>query len=766
VRRSTSVVSLIAAASALSLIAAGCAATPNLAASSQQAHAVEALTASLINNDTAIDDQPSLEEPTLTIIPLSEFDDSPAAAEAVETEDLFQTVAATWPQGEPAPDLRIRVRDTDGQWGDWMPLEDDGVRPDPGTEEAEQARAGTDSIYVGDAEAIQVETGQDASASQTSSDVELVLVGSEEGAPTSALTATQAAWIRPAGLAADTTTALYMDGTASTITAASTPTAITRAQWGAAAPKCSMAASTKISLAVVHHTAGGNTYSTKEQAMQQLRNDQKYHMSAQGRDWCDLGYNYVIDKWGNLYEGRKGSQNAKPTIGVHASGFNTNTLGVSVLGNYDTVDMPAAVINTLGKIIGPRLAANNVRPNGSVSWKATMDTPKHQKGKTYTMPAIIGHRDVAATACPGKYGYAKMANIRNAAMSALTVPRIAGADRYATAAAISAKHFPANQDLVYVASGENFPDALSASAAAGWLGAPLLITSSKTLPATIVTELKRLKPARIVIVGGAASVSAAVANSLKQYATSGTVTRLAGADRYDTSAAISAATFPEAPAALTAPASTAKATSVAAAGGVLASVSGETVTTSDETPIPPRVTDVFIATGTNFPDALVGGPAAALHGGPILLIPPTGAIPAATQKELKRLKPDTITILGGTASLSAQTEKLLQGYAGTVRRWAGADRFATAATIGQQKIFGTVNTVYITTGHNFPDALAGAAAAGKIGSPILTVTQDSIPAATKTALSKLKPSNIILLGSTNAVNASVASALAGYIVYK
>ena len=147
----------------------------------------------------------------------------------------------------------------------------------------------------------------------------------------------------------------------------------------------------------------------------------------------------------------------------------------------------------------------------------------------------------------------------------------------------------------------------------------LLVTSGNIPPAT-ASELARLRPAAIRVVGGASIVSDGVLASLRAYATSGSVTRLAGANRYATAAAISRDTF---------------------ASGV---------------PV------AYVATGTNFPDALGGGPVAGSIPGPLLLVPGT-SVPADVANELRRLAPDRVVILGGTsvvsASVQAQIESLL-----------------------------------------------------------------------------------------------------------
>ncbi|MDQ3349981.1 MAG: cell wall-binding repeat-containing protein, partial [Acidobacteriota bacterium] len=200
------------------------------------------------------------------------------------------------------------------------------------------------------------------------------------------------------------------------------------------------------------------------------------------------------------------------------------------------------------------------------------------------------------------------------------VQRIFGANRYDTAARVSANAFPTpGVPTAYIATGSNFPDALAGVAAAGKTGGPILLTGRDSLNPHTRAELARLRPARIVILGGTAVVSSAVASQLAPYATTGSVQRLAGADRYSTAAAVSRGTF----------------------------------ATADT---------VFIATGTNFPDALGGGPVAGRDGAPLLLVP-SGSVPASAAAELRRLNPARVIVLGGTSVVSvgvaAQIDSIL-----------------------------------------------------------------------------------------------------------
>lgn len=261
--------------------------------------------------------------------------------------------------------------------------------------------------------------------------------------------------------------------------------------------------------------------------------------------------------------------------------------------------------------------------------------------------------------------------------------RLAGPDRFATAARISATGYPSGSSAVYLATGENFPDGLAASRAAGQHGAPLLLTQTAVLPTATRQELIRLRPSRVVIVGGTGVVTGAVQTAVRQALPNASVARLAGADRYATAAALSRAD------------------------------SGA-----------PKV--AFVATGTNFPDALAAGPVAAQFRGPLLLTGTT-TLPAATATELARTRPQTTYVVGGPDVVSnGVSAKISAATGGKVVRVSGADRFATAAALSHLGFARTTTTIVLATGLNFPDALAAGALAGQRHGPVLLDTGKAI----------------------------------------
>ncbi|SFR99826.1 Putative cell wall binding repeat 2 [Agrococcus baldri] len=294
-----------------------------------------------------------------------------------------------------------------------------------------------------------------------------------------------------------------------------------------------------------------------------------------------------------------------------------------------------------------------------------------------------------------------------------TAERLAGANRYATSVAISQRSFPGTAPVVYLASGTSFPDGLAAGPAAAHEGGPVLLTPQGSVPQVVLDEIARLQPAKVVIVGGTPSVSAAASQQVAGLPGSPTVTRLGGANRYETSRLIAAHAFPTgAPAA-------------------------------------------FLATGAKFPDALTAGPAAALRDGPVLLV--RGNAPTAdaeTLQTLAALGVGWVGIAGDANSVSAGIASSVDAAVPTVQRFAGGNRFETATLIGG--LFPTADTVLVASGLGFADALPGAAAAGAAGAPMVLARNSCMPAPTLAALEGWMPSRVVLLGGIPTLNAAVA----------
>ncbi|MFD2026803.1 N-acetylmuramoyl-L-alanine amidase [Promicromonospora aerolata] len=314
----------------------------------------------------------------------------------------FQTVGVKWPATIDAevPELQVRAQAEDGSWGEWTHLEKSSDVPD-----GEQAEFMSAPVHVGEAVAVQVATVD--KAASVPDGVELTLVTSEQV----------------------NTVAATTSGAVEASAATNGPTIITRAEWGAAPPRAipecppdggegtpgtTWGAADRLDGAVVHHTVNPNDYATVAEAMQLIRNDQAYHQNGHG--WCDIGYNFLVDKWGNVYEGAQGSIE-DPIIGAHAGGFNTRTVGISMVGTYTNVAPSSAQQDGVAQIAGYRLSEYGVDPAESATFTSAGLTSggRYGAGEQVVLPRVFGHRDTHRTECPGDLGYPQLASIRNAA---------------------------------------------------------------------------------------------------------------------------------------------------------------------------------------------------------------------------------------------------------------------------------------------------------------------------------------------------------------
>lgn len=272
--------------------------------------------------------------------------------------------------------------------------------------------------------------------------------------------------------------------------------------------------------------------------------------------------------------------------------------------------------------------------------------------------------------------------------------RLAGIDRYATSVAVATDAWPNGAGTVFVATGTAFPDGLGGGAAAARLGGPMLLTPTDELLEVTRDALVQLAPSRVVILGGENAVSQRVADSIAAV-TALRPERVAGGDRYDTSAGIARLVWPD------------------------------------------GADTVYVATGAAFPDALSGAAAAARVGAPVLLSQPD-ALPQVTADALDALSPSSIVLLGGDTALAPAVAAQIAAATGvTPRRIAGADRYDTASQIARDGWPDGTPSTYLATGRSFPDALSGAAAAGRRGHPVLLVDTTSLPAPTRSVLSTI-----------------------------
>jgi hypothetical protein len=200
------------------------------------------------------------------------------------------------------------------------------------------------------------------------------------------------------------------------------PGFITRAQWGAnesirnTAPDCASNpeyAST-VQNAIVHHTVNVNTYSADE-ADDLVRGIYEFHVQA--NRWCDIGYNFLVDRFGRVYEGRYGGVD-KAVIGAHAGGFNAKSTGAAVIGDFRSTVPSAAAMTGLRDLLAWKLAYHGVDPRSQV-YVTSSGSSKYPSGQVVTLPTIAGHRDVSDTECPGDQAFTKLPQLRLDVQSAI-----------------------------------------------------------------------------------------------------------------------------------------------------------------------------------------------------------------------------------------------------------------------------------------------------------------------------------------------------------
>jgi hypothetical protein len=312
----------------------------------------------------------------------------------------FSAVGVTW---LPDPDLeevavQVRTR-AGGRWRAWTDVEVQlGTGSDPASREAQDARTGSDLLFVGPSDAVQVRVD---SAGGTPRDLRLSLVDPGVSRADAASTdGTSAA--RPVLLGGGVAQA-----------ALSVPEHVSRAGWGAdeSLRSCTSPSTQALRGGILHTTATSNDY-TAEQSPAVVRAMYAYH--TRSLKWCDLGYNFLVDKFGTLYEGRAGSV-TRHVIGSHTGGFNTGTVGVSMIGHHDLVAPTAAQLRTVERVFAWKLGGAGLDPQGTTTYASGGGSAtRTASGTVVEKPVISGHRDYSTKSCPGDLAYPLLGDIRAA----------------------------------------------------------------------------------------------------------------------------------------------------------------------------------------------------------------------------------------------------------------------------------------------------------------------------------------------------------------
>ncbi|MFC9874429.1 N-acetylmuramoyl-L-alanine amidase [Nocardia salmonicida] len=309
--------------------------------------------------------------------------DTPFSMVAVTARDLANTTT------------KLRARQLDGNWGPWYNADPVDTRATDQT--PADTPTGTEPIYVGETTAVQMLVTRKPAAGPDHDPAHLTEA------------ALKAVLINPGRAAIDAA----LNDVAAALPGGG-PRVITRAQWGAdESIRCQEPTyDDGVGGITVHHTAGRNDYSRSESAGI-VRAIYAYHAETLG--WCDIGYNALVDQYGQIFEGRYGGLD-RAVQGAHAGGFNENTAGVALMGNYENEDPSNESLNAIGKFIGWRAKLAGINPKGTTTMysEGTEFTP-YEYDEAVDLPVVFAHRDVGNTDCPGDAAYALMDRIRGIA---------------------------------------------------------------------------------------------------------------------------------------------------------------------------------------------------------------------------------------------------------------------------------------------------------------------------------------------------------------
>jgi hypothetical protein len=333
----------------------------------------------------------------------------------------YGAVGVTWSPGQQVPEeelgLTVRTR-TDETWSQWMELPYDADHgPDPASEEGRKARPGSDVLLVGDVDQVQVRAlAADGTApadmrmavidpgEAAHSAVETPELDTDTGAPAAAPVAA------PSLTQPDTDTDSDTDADAGDLAlraAVFTPKPViySRAQWGAneSLRDAGSLRYFEVHAGFVHHTVNANSY-TRDEVPGILRSIYAYHTQSKG--WSDVGYNYLVDRFGRIWEGRAGGID-RAVVGAHTLGYNDYAFAMSAIGNFDITEPSSAMVQAYGALFAWKLSLHGIDASSTRQWV----------GSKY-FQAVNGHRDAGQTACPGRYLYARIPEIRRLAAAA------------------------------------------------------------------------------------------------------------------------------------------------------------------------------------------------------------------------------------------------------------------------------------------------------------------------------------------------------------
>lgn len=625
--------------------------------------------------------------------------------DVVEAPATFDLVGLAF-EGPPGADVELRASRDGRRWTRWTEAGGSGVEgPDRGTREWRATRV-TQPVWTGPARYVQFRVRSSAGAVRALRLQAVDALGHHESVLTRV-----GRHLR----------GLFRSAPPPPATAeAGMPRIVTRAEWGAdESLRRGEPSYGEIRLALVHHTVTANDY-TPAEAPALIRGIYAYHVRANG--WDDIGYNFLVDRFGTIYEGRAGGVD-RPVIGAHAEGFNAVSFGTALLGTFSSATPPPAMRDGLERLLAWKLDLAHLDP-ASTTTVVSRGSPRWPAGARVTLPVIAGHRDTGVTACPGDGAYARLDEVR-AAVAGIGSPKFfLPPDGFGTVTG--------SQERGYTA----VPLPLRASEPLSWsvtvthpvLGTLRRLSAQGSAPdlawdgtddtgAPVPGGLYRVAVTAVPTSGNGTVRPAGLVLPVVDADRTRPVTRLAGNDRYATAAAASRRLTPD----------------------------GARV--------------VVVASGEpgHLVDSLVAAPLARARGAPLLLTART-SLPAPTAAELDRLAPGEAWIVGGPAAVGDEVAAALASRGVKVHRVAGPDAPGTAAAVADA-LGGAPAGVLLAAREpaHLVDGLAASGTGAGLGWPVLLVERDRVPDATARALAA-RPGQRWAVGGPVAIGDAVVAA--------
>jgi hypothetical protein len=645
----------------------------------------------------------------------------PAELVAVSADEAFASGTS----------IQVRVQQPDG-WTQWESLAaEDGHGPDPGSVEARGIRVGSEPLMAGDATKVQVRVDTPDGSLPAGTRLDLI------SAPTSTSDAESANVSAPAS----TSTRAAVSAVSSAAPAAQSapgvtipqPVIYTRAQWGANESWRSRSPyyTGDIRAGFLHHTASTSNYSRSETPAQ-IRAIYAYHTKSLGHS--DIDYNFIVDRFGRLWEGRYGGMD-RPVLGGHTAGFNENTFAVVALGNFQTTAPSSAnltrIKDSVARLFAWKLGLYGVNPVSTAHLLSVGYTKptRYAKGTVAAIPAISSHRMVNYTSCPGDYLQRQLPSIRALAAKYAHVvikPPVAqpSSARYGSSTSVAVR---ATTDRA-VTWRADILSPCSTKPVRSYSG-----RASKAGPIAFTWDLRNTAGTRLLPAGYTVHLTGTATDGSPVLPVSGTV--------------------------LITPAPGGSWGPCANVARVVGSSASATAVIWGRTFAPSSRTVVLTAPATESARALaagvVAGPLARRLKAPLLLTPRT-RLAGSVAADLRARKATKVFVVGGTSVVANAVVKEVAKLGASVTRLGGDTSAATALAVAQ-RFPATTPAILVSPSSAPAHALSGSALAATRGEPVLLAGETAISSATRKALAMRRSVTVAIpsLISDATVNAAL-----------